>query len=91
MLTFVSDERLLRMSSYLAPAYLRIGGNLADRLYFSEPDNEFPVNIQSLESCSNGDEQYCSFNFTNFTMTGVYKVKQPSVLIFFCNKKLAKW
>lgn len=55
------------MASYLAPAYLRIGGTLADSLYFSEHNTE-TLPDRELESCFY--DKLCSKNITNITMTG---------------------
>lgn len=67
----MSNKRLIKMTSYLSPGYLRIGGNLADRLYFVSNANEesiIPKDI--LKQVTFCDVDYCMKNLSNFTMTG---------------------
>ncbi|KAJ8940372.1 hypothetical protein NQ318_015765 [Aromia moschata] len=53
----MTDTKLIKMMGHLSPGFLRVGGTLGDRLYFS-PD--------SVEVDKNVDLQIA----TNFTMTG---------------------
>lgn len=71
-LTF-RNPKLVKMISHLSPAYLRVGGNMADRLIFVPNGENLVYNSnysgQMQESC----EEYCTYVSTqNFSMHGKY-------------------
>lgn len=65
----MNDSKLIQMVKYLAPAYIRFGGNLADKLRFSPDD---------IDNNSEVTEFYLKYSLQevnyllapNFTMTG---------------------
>ena len=66
---------LLKLAAQLAPAYLRVGGTLADRLIF-EPDESYsPVrhksNMSDGGTCSYEAQGCTHQNIDFFNMTGV--------------------
>lgn len=68
-----SNKRLIRMVEELNPTYLRIGGNMADRLYFST--KQIAKKTENITVKVNGECAYeeldnCGQDFSNFTMTG---------------------
>lgn len=69
------SDMLLKLAAQLAPAYLRIGGTLADRLIF-EPDASYsPVrhksNMSDGGTCSYEAKGCARHNIDFFNMTGV--------------------
>lgn len=49
MCIFFSDIRLTKMISYLSPAFLRVGGNQADQIFFQKGD------LSDLDGLSNNE------------------------------------
>ncbi|KAG5880671.1 hypothetical protein JTB14_037568 [Gonioctena quinquepunctata] len=90
-----TDEKLIKMIEYLAPAYLRIGGNLADRLYFSL-DNKTDENVQnyyreSYESYSDL-KGIPAFNMTAKQWMQLTKLaKNVKLDLFFCLNSLIRF
>jgi len=69
---------LLKLAAQLAPAYLRVGGTLADRLIF-EPDTSYsPVrrksNMSDGGTCSYEAKGCARHNIDFFNMTGVCRL-----------------
>ena len=69
------SDMLLKLAAQLAPAYLRVGGTLADRLIF-EPDESYsPVrhksNMSDGGTCSYEAQGCTHQNIDFFNMTGV--------------------
>jgi hypothetical protein len=95
---------LLNLAAQLAPAYLRIGGTLADRLIFEPDANYSPVRLKSNMSdggmCSYEGKGCAHQNLNFFNMTGVCRLGHfclsrdevlAAVLLniqFFCNVTL---
>ncbi|GLV35833.1 hypothetical protein CBL_01015 [Carabus blaptoides fortunei] len=70
----MSNPRFLKMVTHLSPGYLRIGGNMADRLYFvvtAEHDRNNAGYKTALDGgeCAYEELAKCDMNFPNFTMT----------------------
>lgn len=69
----MSNKRLIHMVEVLNPTYLRIGGNMADRLHFStkqiakEREN---ITVEVDGECAYEELDNCGQDFPNFTMTG---------------------
>lgn len=65
-----TDRKLIRTVRHLSPAFLRIGGNLADKLYFN-PDDVFDRAAEEFY-CNNFNESniYQYHKSPNYTMTG---------------------
>ncbi|XP_063237070.1 heparanase-like isoform X1 [Bacillus rossius redtenbacheri] len=61
----IESEQLVQLTSLLAPAYLRIGGTLADCLIFTANGTQRRV----YDECAEGIT-YCSPDVRNFSMTG---------------------
>jgi len=69
---------LLKLAAQLAPAYLRVGGTLADRLIF-EPDSGYsPVrhktNMSDGGTCSYEAKGCARHNIDFFNMTGACRL-----------------
>lgn len=61
------------MVQELTPAYLRIGGNMADRLHFSTKQiakKTENIIVEIGEVCAYEELDNCDYDFPNFTMTG---------------------
>ncbi|XP_023012087.2 heparanase [Leptinotarsa decemlineata] len=62
-----TNMKLIRMMQYLSPGYLRVGGTLADKLYFSTSD-QINENVQNFYETMY-DEGLNNYNIPNYTMT----------------------
>lgn len=70
----MTNPRLLKLVTHLSPGYLRIGGNMADRLYFAEtaqPNRTYTGSKTPLDGgeCAYEELTDCGMDFPNFTMT----------------------
>uniref|UniRef100_A0A1Y1N3N1 Heparanase n=1 Tax=Photinus pyralis TaxID=7054 RepID=A0A1Y1N3N1_PHOPY len=69
----MSDPKLVKLMKPLAPGYLRIGGNMADRLWF-DPSGKFVSKTQQVVesdggACANEEIDCDVYDRPNFTMT----------------------
>ncbi|KAF5285296.1 hypothetical protein FQA39_LY04395 [Lamprigera yunnana] len=65
----LTDTKLVKLLKPLSPGYLRIGGTMADRLWFV-PDNKITYQNENLIQSYDEECEYCSlYDRPNFTMT----------------------
>ncbi|CAH1974215.1 unnamed protein product [Acanthoscelides obtectus] len=65
-----SSPKLVKMMRHLSPSYLRIGGNLADRLIF-DPESDEPYKYAENLYNQIGDEDDINYQLApNYSMTG---------------------
>ncbi|CAH1173655.1 unnamed protein product [Phaedon cochleariae] len=65
----MTNEKLITMVQYLSPAYIRIGGNLADKLFFSVSETEDDIQEYYRTYYDESEFSYIPL-FPNYTMTG---------------------